>query len=184
MNSFDQAAFLWLNLGASAPPALVEAARLASLQMPHWMVAATLAVALAGRPEWRSQAWRALLAILLAAVTASALKHGFHHARPFAMGLGRQWLPHGASAGFPSAHAATAMAFAVAAMLAPVRWPARASVLIAALAVGWSRIALGLHFPSDVLVGWALGALCALVVQRLTLPTGRRWPWTRPGALS
>ena len=173
MNGLDQTVFLWLNLGATAPPKLVEVARLASLQLPHWMIAATLAVALAGRPAWRPQAWRVLLSMALAAVAAALLKHGFQHARPFALGLGTQCLPHGKSAGFLSSHATAAMAFAVSAALAPVRWPARLLVGAAALALSWSRIALGLLFPSDVLAAWALGALCALAVQRLPAPN--RW---------
>ncbi len=134
-------------------------------------------MALAGRPDWRAPAWRVLLSMLLAAATAALFKLGFQHPRPFMLGLGTQWLPHGASAGFPSAHATTAMAFAVAALMAPARWSARALVLAAALAMSWSRIALGLHFPSDVLAGWCLGALCALAVQRFTAPAGQRWPW-------
>ena len=154
MNGLDQTVFLWLNLGATASPKLVEVARLASLQLPHWMIAATLAVALAGRPAGRPQAWRVLLSMALAAVAAALLKHGFQHARPFALGLGTQCLPHGKSAGFPSSHATAAMAFAVSAALAPVRWPARRLVGAAALALSWSRIALGLHFPSDVLAAW------------------------------
>lgn len=184
MSPLDQTLFLWLNLGPTPSHGLLAAARLASQQLPHWMVAATLAVGLAGRPVWRPQAWRVLLSMGLTAVAAALLKHGFHHARPFALGLGTQWLPHGASAGFPSAHAAAAMAFAVSAMLAPVRWPARVLVLAMALAVGWSRIALGLHFPSDVAMGCGLGTLCALAVQRLTLPACRRWPWARGSAVS
>ena len=55
MNGIDQALFLWLNLVPDAPGWLLEAARAISLQWPHWMVAATLAVALTGRPPWRAQ---------------------------------------------------------------------------------------------------------------------------------
>ena len=177
MSGIDQAAFLWLNLGPS--PTGLAAARWASLQLPHWMLAATLTVALAGRADWRAQAWRVLLSMALAAGAASLLKRGFQFPRPFTLGLGTQWLPHGASAGFPSAHSATAMAFAVSAALAPMRWPARVLVFSAALAMSWSRIALGLHFPSDVLAAWCLGTLCALSVQRLAAPAARRWPWAR-----
>ncbi|MBK6866707.1 MAG: phosphatase PAP2 family protein [Burkholderiales bacterium] len=179
MNGIDQTAFLWLNLSASAPAWLLAVARGISLQLPHWMLAATLTVALAGRPAWRRQAWRVLLSMVLAAGAAALLKRGLHFPRPFTLGLGTLWVPHGASAGFPSAHSATAMAFAVSAALAPVRWPARVLVFAAALAMGWSRIALGVHFPSDVLAAWCLGTACALLVQRLTAPAARRWPWIR-----
>ena len=128
MNSIDQTAFLWFNLSVSAPDWLLAVARVTSLQLPHWMVAATLALALAGRAEWRAQAWRVLLSMVLAAGAASLLKRGLQFPRPFTLGLGTLWVPHGVSAGFPSAHSATAMAFAVSAALAPMRWPARAGL--------------------------------------------------------
>ncbi len=179
MNGIDQTAFLWLNLGPSSAAWLLAAARAISDQLPHWMVAAALALALAGRAEWRAQAWRVLLSMVLAAGAASLLKRGLQFPRPFTLGLGTLWVPHGVSAGFPSAHSATAMAFAVSAALAPVRWPARALVFAAALAMGWSRIALGVHFPSDVLAAWCLGTACAVLVQRLGTPPTQRWPWGR-----
>lgn len=36
------------------------------------------------------------------------------------------------------------------------------------LFIGWSRIALGVHYPSDVLAGWTLGAGWALIVWFLS----------------
>ena len=174
MTGWDHALFLWLNLAPGVAPWQVTAAQLASLQLPPAMVTTALAVALAGRPDWRAQAWRVLLSMALAALTAALLKRGISAARPFALGLGTQWLPHAASAGFPSAHATAALAFGVSALWLPARWPVRGALLAAALAVAWSRIALGLHFPSDVLAGSALGALCALAVQGLTARAPRR----------
>lgn len=182
MSGLDQATFLWLNLDPSAPHGLIKAARLASLQLPHWVIAALLAVSLAGRPDLRAAAWRALLAMLLASGSAALLKQGFQHPRPFTLGLGTQWLPHSATVGFPSSHATTAAALAACFLLAPLGWPARALALAAALAVSWSRIALGLHFPSDVLAGWLVGIGCGLAVHLLTSPTGwqRRWKVLSP----
>ncbi|MFW6323928.1 MAG: phosphatase PAP2 family protein [Desulfovibrionales bacterium] len=62
---------------------------------------------------------------------------------------------------FPSAHAANSMAFAVAVLLL---WPGKRkkfAILILPLAVGYSRIYLGKHFPFDVLGGWCVGAFTA-----------------------
>lgn len=59
---------------------------------------------------------------------------------------------------FPSGHATAGMAVAlpVAAVLPPA-WAA--AVVGVGVAVGVSRCYLGIHYPGDVIVGWALAAL-------------------------
>ncbi|HEX9030899.1 MAG TPA: phosphatase PAP2 family protein, partial [Streptosporangiaceae bacterium] len=84
---------------------------------------------------------------------------------------------------FPSAHAAVAIAVCGAvAWLCGLRlrsWAGRAALwsaaaMIAAL-VGLSRIYLGVHWTSDVLGGWALGALwLAVVISAWTVFTRSR----------
>jgi undecaprenyl-diphosphatase len=69
---------------------------------------------------------------------------------------------HAADPGFPSDHATAAFAIAVAILLRDRRWGAVALSFACVLAVG--RVALGVHYPSDVLGGATLGAACALVL--------------------
>ena len=69
---------------------------------------------------------------------------------------------HAADAGFPSDHATAAFAIAVAILLRDRRWGAVALAFACVLAVG--RVAMGVHYPSDVLGGAALGAACALLL--------------------
>jgi membrane-associated phospholipid phosphatase len=69
-----------------------------------------------------------------------------------------------AMASFPSGHATTAFALAAVLSLWYPRWTA-AWLALAAI-VGWSRIALGSHFPSDVAAGAILGAAVALAFFR------------------
>lgn len=76
------------------------------------------------------------------------------------------------SMSFPSGHAANAMiTYLAIALLVPVRQRNRAIAVgigvAIALQVGWSRIALGVHWPSDVVGGWAFGMLWVMVCLRL-----------------
>jgi membrane-associated phospholipid phosphatase len=74
----------------------------------------------------------------------------------------------GESRSFPSGHATSSMAVvAAAATLAwPTRrrWPAIAAGAGFVFLVGLSRVAIGVHYPSDILGGWALSLACVALV--------------------
>lgn len=82
------------------------------------------------------------------------------------------------STSFPSGHALGAMVgvLALLVVLLPMMNTTMQTVLVAAgvlivLAVGFGRVALNVHHPSDVLAGWALGyAYVVLWAQLLRLP--------------
>lgn len=78
------------------------------------------------------------------------------------------------SMAFPSGHAANSLtAFLAVALIAvpfPYRWSATVAALILGLSVGLSRIILGVHWPSDVIGGWALALLWVIAA----LAIGRR----------
>lgn len=63
---------------------------------------------------------------------------------------------------FPSGHAMGSMTLAATVVLLawPTRgrWPMLALMAAFALLVGYSRVYLGVHFPSDILAGWMAGA--------------------------
>jgi undecaprenyl-diphosphatase len=78
--------------------------------------------------------------------------------------------PVRSSRSFPSGHAASAAAFAVA--LGDVLPPLRA-LRVAAAAVAFSRVYTGVHHPGDV-----VGAVTGGIIERGTSRVGGRW--TRP----
>jgi undecaprenyl-diphosphatase len=45
--------------------------------------------------------------------------------------------------------------------------------------VGFSRIYLGVHYPTDVVAGWSIGAMGGVAVCASLLGLTRRW--VRPG---
>lgn len=69
---------------------------------------------------------------------------------------------HESSPSFPSAHAATAFALATSLSLKYPKWYVIAPSALWACSVGVSRMNEGVHYPSDVLAGAAIGAGCAV----------------------
>ena len=128
---------------------------------------ATLAIICLAANGPRLRSWRraAVAAGLSAALglAAGALISGLvDRARPFVADPGGVHLfaSHAADAGFPSDHATAAFAIAVAIYLRKRRWGIVALLAACLLSVG--RVAAGLHYPSDVLAGAALGAAAAI----------------------
>ena len=174
MLPIDSAIFLWLNASSTSPEWLLKLALFASQQLPGLMVAGTIGAFIVGDRDVRHRVLRVLLAMAMAWILARIGQHLVPMPRPFALGLGTQWISHGNSAGFPSTHASVAFAFGAAMAVNSKHGSfATAALLIAAL-IAWSRVCLGLHFPSDVLAGTAVGLICAqlskLVVRSGLIP--------------
>src|SRR6185436_13364019 len=120
---------------------------------------AGLAVVLAtGGPRGRAALAVGLVAAALSIAAFTVLKHSIQRPRPC------EWGPHPLfhveppdRFSFPSGHTmAAAAAGAVLALFFPASAPA---CVLLALAIGASRVVLGLHYVSDVLAGAALGTL-------------------------
>lgn len=104
--------------------------------------------------------------LVVAWQVSDACKVFFHRPRPL------YWFaPHETSASYPSGHATLVIAFY--GFWTAVAWQSdlpqvakrwiRLAFAALALAIGWSRLALGAHFISDVIGGYLLGAAMASV---------------------
>ncbi len=85
-------------------------------------------------------------------------KFVFHQPRPYWVSDRVRAFQAGASYGLPSGHAQHAMTVwgTIAAWGKPwVRWLMAALIFL----IGYSRIVLAVHFPTDVLAGWLIGGL-------------------------
>jgi undecaprenyl-diphosphatase len=159
-------------------PVLDHAMAAASNRWLLLAVAVFFALYLMVRSPHRWLAAVLLLAAIGAAdlVTVRAVKPAVERDRP-CKSLASVRAPVGCGSGksFPSAHAAdTAAAAAVVSWAAPILTPI--AFLIVAV-VGVSRVYLGVHYPSDVVAGWIIGAVVAsllIVLARLRYAIGVR----------
>ncbi|KKN85180.1 hypothetical protein LCGC14_0281620 [marine sediment metagenome] len=119
---------------------------------------------LRGGPEGRQTAITATLAAAVALAIAGTISFLFYVPRPFAVGLSPNLLAHVADSSLPSDHAAIMIAVA-AALLFAGRRALGIAIAVAALAVGAARVALGVHFPSDIVAGLIVGGTAAAAFQ-------------------
>jgi len=164
--SLDSALFLSINGSATSPHWLTLIALFATQYLPLLIAGGAAGVFIAGSRPAKLHVAKLLVAITAAWLLARLGQHFIPMDRPFTMGLGKQWLPHAASHGFPSKHATVAFAFATAVALTAGRLHWALLALAAAALVAWSRVYLGLHFPSDVLAGALGGVICGWLVCR------------------
>ena len=112
-------------------------------------------------PGLRHHALMILIPVAVSAIIANILKYIFDTPRPYEVYSFIYKLSVGGSPSFPSGHTADAFAFVVAIGLVYRKWYLIVIGLIWASLVGYSRMYLGVHFPSDVLGGAFVGAACS-----------------------
>jgi membrane-associated phospholipid phosphatase len=142
----------------------------ANFSKPWFLVSGALAVF--GGSQGRRAALTGLAAIGAASLVVNQpMKMAGARIRPDRHGIGvpqQRWVRMPSSTSFPSGHSASAAAFAVAVgdAMPGLQRPLGA----AASVVAFSRVYTGVHYPGDVLVGAAVGALAG----RLTSQVARR----------
>lgn len=121
------------------------------------------------------------LCIFLTDQSCNLIKHSVQRPRPsHEPGLCEQvhlvakpdgTLYRGGPYSFPSSHAANAMAMALFVIfyLSEKRKWVVASMLLWVLLLSYSRIYLGVHYPSDLMAGWIIGACWATLLWRTVL---------------
>ncbi|NED79854.1 phosphatase PAP2 family protein [Streptomyces sp. SID11233] len=151
-----------------------------------WAGAAAGMAAFGGSARARRAAFRGIASLAVASAAINTVGKGaVRRERPIldAVPVIRQLKRQPVTTSFPSGHAASAAAFATGVALESKGWGA--VIAPVALSVAASRVYTGVHYPSDVLAGAALGigaafALRGVVPTRGQLPAPGRPPAHAP----
>ena len=106
------------------------------------------------------------LAIAVSLTISWTMGQLYPHERPFAANIGYNFLHHAADNSFPSDHGTVIFTFALAFLFWHRVWSGLALMAVG-IAIAWSRVYLGVHWPMDMLGGFLCGMVGCMVAQLL-----------------
>lgn len=165
--TLDGNILLWIQDNLRNPlltPVLITLTKLGGLGM-IWILI-SLVLLCFRKTRWAGLA--GLLGLVLSLLVNNVcLKHLFARTRPYEVVEGLQLLTAKASDySFPSGHAGSSFAAAVAICCMQKEGRARWLLLVLAAVISFSRLYVGIHYPSDVICGALTGAFCGWASYR------------------
>jgi membrane-associated phospholipid phosphatase len=165
LHDFDVAVFHWVN---QWPEALNGFFRVLSEGNKDWTVRLLLAALLGMllfKRRSRLGAIQAVLAVVVGNLLCDMLKHALQWQRPCVQ-LSDAIVRYGKLTSFGTASAHACNMAAVAMVFSLSFGKIGASWWLIALLVGLSRVYAGVHYPSQVLLGWLVGATAGFAIVR------------------
>ena len=116
-----------------------------------------------GSRRWKQATAYGLASAAVALAANQVISHLWDRSRPFVEHRAHVFGSHAADSSFPSDHASASFAIAAAVLaFSPV---AGALFVVAAVLISLGRLLIGVHYPTDVLAGAAVGVASALLVR-------------------
>ncbi|POZ60892.1 phosphatase PAP2 family protein [Chromobacterium alticapitis] len=172
LESLNQTLFLMINATPDSAPISIKLATFIARDVMRLLPALLVVLWLWGRAELRDTILKSLLLTAVALIGNWAIGLIWPHPRPFAVPIGYTFLAHDPTPSFPSNHGSIFAMMALCWCFSAARgwgWV----MAVSGLAVAWSRVYLGVHFPLDM-----LGALLVSIAWCAALSP----LWARKGA--
>ena len=168
LKKIDNTIFRWINVKFrnktfdKIMPIITSAGNLGIV----WII---ISVLLMTKQDYRVLGLMILMAIIITNILVDGIiKHIVKWKRPFYGDSDKELLiSRPITYSFPSGH--TASSFAVAAVFIETDNAASLEIILLASLIAFSRIYLGVHYPSDVIGGGIIGFLCGLLTVMLFL---------------
>ncbi|MBK8882350.1 MAG: phosphatase PAP2 family protein [Bacteroidales bacterium] len=145
--------------------------RFISNSEPYIMFAVPLGMSTAGfiRHDYtlKRNGYTGLAAIAVCGGITIVMKYAINRDRPFITYSDIKKKARAKSPSFPSGHTSGAFAMATSVSLAYPKWYIVVPSYAWAGTVGYSRMHLGVHYPSDVLAGALIGSGCAYLTYKI-----------------
>lgn len=115
----------------------------------------------------QSKSFETATSLAANALITYSLKYGINRQRPFVNNKFIFKKTKAGSPSFPSGHTSTAFATAISLTIAYPKWYVAAPAYTWAAACAYSRMYLGVHYPSDILAGIFIGTLSGVLSYKI-----------------
>lgn len=117
-----------------------------------------------------ARGWTTVAAVGTNFIITFGLKYSVNRTRPYVTYPELQPYKHNKDASFPSGHTSFSFSTATSLSMLYPRWYVAVPAYTWACGVGYSRMHLGMHYPSDVLAGAIIGVGTAILADK-----GNKW---------